>query len=187
MALVRDRDPYALHAMEQAGAWIHAMHSLRVDLPVRDDLPAKLDRCREELDNPRAAAVLDSLRDRLESDTRVPSHGDCHPMNLYASADGRITAIDLDTLTLREPAFDIAAFYSQLAIMGHHAFGSFEATSELRKRFLTCAPPVQEERFQVHVRFSLIRSLHYDLCLLKLKKRDHVEPFLNAAEHGLDP
>jgi hypothetical protein len=185
--LVSERDRSAVRAVEQAGAWIRAMQSLRVDLPARSDLTTRLDQYRRELNIPRAAAVLDSLRDRLEPDMAVPSHGDCHPMNLYFSADGRVTAIDLDTLSLREPAFDVAGFYSQLAIMGYHALGSFEATSVLRQRFLACAPSPPQDRFHAHVRFALIRSLHYDLCLLKLKKRDHVGPFLNAAEHGLDP
>jgi hypothetical protein len=187
MQLVRERNGRAMEGMEQAGAWLHAMQSLRVELPAGSNLTAILERCDRELKNPRVTPVVEMIRDEIESTNGgVAAHGDFHPVNVYTSPQGPLVAIDLDTLSRREPAFDVANFFSQLAIMGHHAFGNFEETAELRNRFLTCAPPVPEDRLRLHVAFALIRSLHYDLCILKVRKRDHVESFLRAAEHGLD-
>jgi hypothetical protein len=183
--LVKARDPRAEESVEKAGGWLHAMQSLAVDLPPARPLTDVLQRCARELGEPRASAVLDRIAERLEAHATVPAHGDFHPLNLYVT-DAAVTAIDLDTLGMREPAFDVAWFASQLAIMGHHAFGTFAATADLRRRFRECAPAVPEDRFQLHLRFAILRSLHYDFCILRVKDRDHGPAFLEAAENGLD-
>jgi hypothetical protein len=183
--LVRNRDPRALEAVELAAGWLHAMQSLVVDLPPAADLSPMLDRCINELQHPRAQALLEAIRSDLTPHSPVPAHGDFHPQNVFVSDDRLTTAIDLDTLCRHEPAFDVAWFLTQMASMGYHKMGRFSATAEHRKRFRVCAPTVSDDRVRLHVRFALIRSLHYDLCILKLKDHSHVEDFLDAAEHAL--
>jgi hypothetical protein len=70
--------------------------------------------------------------------------------------------------------------------MGYHLYGHFEGTREIREAFRQAAPE-EAERVDLHTRFALLRSLHYDLCILKLKEVPHLEAFLKAAETGVFP
>ena len=79
------------------------------------------------------------------------------------------------------PYFGLA----QIAVMGHHVLGSFDATAEVRTEFLRAAPAAPEDRLDLLIRWAFLRSLHFDFCILKLKERGHAEAFLSAAEHGL--
>ena len=97
-----------------------------------------------------------------------------------------MSAIDLDTFSARESAVDVAYCVAQTAIFGFHVFGWIASTREARDTFLRCAPEAPRERIETHIRLTLLRSLHYDLCILKLESKDAVAPFLHAAEHGLD-
>jgi hypothetical protein len=188
--LIETGSPQAAEGMRRAGEWLHALHLLDLHPTVAKDLQQALARCRAELpsalpdERSRVELLLDNVD--LEYDgPLVPSHGDFHPMNVFIAAD-RVTAIDVDTFALREPAFDVAYFIAQTSIMGFHVYGDFSATRELRAVFRACAPSVDDARVDTHMRFALLRSLHYDLCILKLKERGAVAPFLCAAEYGLD-
>jgi hypothetical protein len=127
---------------------------------------------------------------RLGADTPgVPSHGDYHPMNLFLD-EQQVTAIDIDTFAAREPMFDVGYFVAQTAIMGFHQSGSFAPTEEFRAAFLetmaTRAPVrFRKERIRVHVSFALLRSLHYDFCILRANPQHLIDPFLSAAERAL--
>ena len=126
----------------------------------------------------------------LEPDTPgVPSHGDYHPMNIFVD-ERRVTAIDIDTFAAREPMFDVGYFVAQTAIMGFHESRSFAPTEEFRAAFLQTiadrAPArFRKERIRVHVSFALLRSLHYDFCILRANPQHLVDPFLSAAERAL--
>jgi hypothetical protein len=184
--LIAGKCPHAMDAVEKAAGWLYTMQNLPVSLPAGPDFRPVVERCRRELELPEVSMLLDEIYDQLDTGYSVPAHGDFHPQNVFVSSDGIATAIDLDTLSCREPAFDVAWFQAQLAIMGYHNLGSFCATAEFRKRFALCAPRVDASRVRLHIRLALIRSLHYDLCILKLNKRDHVEPLIRAAKYGLD-
>lgn len=178
---------------EQAAEWLNALRATDVVAPAWRAEVATVQRCRRELAEclPNERARVERLCDELEgavaiAQPLVVSHGDFHPMNLYFSTDGRVTAIDLDTFSARESAVDVAYCLAQTAIFGFHVFGSIAATREVRAVFLRCAPAAPPERIETHIRLTLLRSLHYDLCILKLDEKDVVAPFLRAAEYGLD-
>jgi hypothetical protein len=74
--------------------------------------------------------------------------------------------------------------------MGYHLSRSFAPTEDVRSAFLgMCerqAPNrFHRERIRVHVAFALLRSLHYDFCILRRYPHDIVDPFLSAAERAL--
>jgi hypothetical protein len=190
--LVQSRKQGAPAAVEAAAQWLHALHGLQLNPP--DPSPPDVERCRSELMHglPEAAARIDKiaarLSEELSADTqerKVPSHGDYHPLNVFIDEDGTVTAIDLDTFAAREPASDVSYFLAQLAIMGFHVLGGFEATAEMRGVFRRAAPPAGDDRIDAGIRWAFLRSLHYDVCILKLRERGHVTPFLHVAENGL--
>jgi hypothetical protein len=190
--LVSARNPAALEGTVASAEWIRVVQSLDVPVPAASDLAPAIERCRDELSaalpdrKRRIRRAADALLERLPYEgTLVPSHGDFHPMNVFLSETGRLTAIDLDTFAGREPAADVAYFAAQLAIMGYLALGDFGSTSELRSALLRSAPAVPAERVDLHSRIAFLRTLHYDICILKLGSDSKVEPFLRAAESGL--
>jgi Ser/Thr protein kinase RdoA (MazF antagonist) len=192
IALIQKQTLNAVEGVARAGEWLHTLRSLQLRPAPASDMRQAIARCRAELSAalPEQRARVERLLDEVEDAPEyggplAPSHGDYHPMNVFVAED-RVTAIDVDTFALREPAFDVAYFVAQTAIMGFHVFDNFAATRELREVFRSCAPPAPEERVALHVRFALVRSLHYDLCILKVKDRGFVEPFLRAAGDGLD-
>jgi hypothetical protein len=137
---------------------------------IRTDQPLQLER--------RVSALLKNKAGQL-----TPSHGDFHPMNVYVS-DTRMTAIDLDTFALREKEADVGYFAAQTAIFGLHVFGSFHSTRELRRVFLDECGPVNDAWVAAYMAWTLLRSLHYDLCILKIEN-PFVKPMLSATEHLL--
>jgi hypothetical protein len=182
-----------IEPFEQAAEWLKSLRATDVVAPAWRAEVSTVQRCRRELAEclPEERSRVERLCDEVEgamaaAQPLVVSHGDFHPMNLYFSSDGRVTPIDLDTFSVRESAVDVAYCLAQTAIFGFHVFGSIAATREARDTFLRCAPEAPRERIEMHIRFTLLRSLHYDLCILKLENKDAVEPFLHAAEYGLD-
>jgi hypothetical protein len=176
-----------------SGEWIRRLQALEVQADGAPDSAPALERCRKELSlalpdrTDRIVRAVGVLLERLpHSGPLVPSHGDFHPMNVFLSATGRLTAIDLDTFGRREPAADVGYFAAQLAIMGYLALGDFRATSELRAAFLKSAPKVPGDRLDLHLRIAFLRTIHYDQCILKLDAQEEIEPFLQVVENGLD-
>jgi Ser/Thr protein kinase RdoA (MazF antagonist) len=173
--------------------WLHCLQRLELPAETASDQTLALDRIRDELSAalPGDAATVTRLLASCEAafercEPAVPSHGDFHPMNIFVGEDDSVTAIDVDTFAHRHASFDVAYFAAQTAIMGHHVFESFEATRALRERFLEAAPRADAECLHLWTAFALLRSLHYDLCILKLENKAQVAPFLRAAEFGLD-
>ena len=185
---IRERSPRAIDGAVQAGQWLHALQGLAVQ--VSPPAPPDLERCRTELSEvlPDEARRLDGIADSLDlasGEPLVPSHGDYHPLNIFLAEDGTVTVNALDTFAAREPAADTGYCLAQMAIMGHHVLGGFNATAEVRTAFQHAAPSAPEERIDTNIRWAFLRSLHYDLCILKIRERGHVEPFLAVAERGL--
>jgi aminoglycoside phosphotransferase (APT) family kinase protein len=112
-----------------------------------------------------------------------PSHGDFHPMNLFLAPD-RVTAIDLDTFALRDREADIGYCLAQTANFGLLLLESFEATEQARAIFLDECGAVDVPRVRAHMAWALLQSIHFDLCILKVKNQN-VERIVNAAERLL--
>ena len=180
---------------ERAAEWLVALQRLAFpNLP--QGSCGDFERTRKELPDAipssarRIIQILDFLSKRFRATVPgAPSHGDYHPMNIYLD-DERVTVIDVDTFAAREPMFDVGYFLAHSAVMGYHHSGTFEPTENLRAVFLdTCerlAPHrFHKERVRVHVAFAFLRSLHYDLCILRTYPKEVVDPFLSAAERAL--
>ena len=180
---------------ERAAEWLLALQELRVH-GIQPGSPGNFQRTRDELMlalpgfTRRLKPLVKFIDDHLEADTPgVSSHGDYHPMNLYIDAQ-RVTAIDVDTFACREPMYDVGYFVAQTAIMGYQTFQRFDSTEEFRQAFLdtiaTRAPSrFRKQRIRVHIAFAILRSLHFDFCILRTKPHQVVEPFLAAAERAL--
>ena len=192
LEILRDQPEQASSEVLHAAEWLRALRSRSFpELPQAQSLAPVLERCQRDLADTipelalRFRKILDDLAELADATDGplVPSHGDFHPMNIYVTGDGVVTAIDLDTVAYNEPAFDVAWFVAQTAIMGHHVHGSFDTTAAARRAF-SDAVPEDKERVALHVRLAVMRSVHYDLCILKLKEVPHLEPLLKAAESG---
>jgi aminoglycoside phosphotransferase (APT) family kinase protein len=190
--LIRVHSPRAKEGVVAAGRWLEKLQSLNVPVSEAPGYRSVVERCRRELADSlpnhrmRIRAAADALAESLTGAGRlVPSHGDFHPMNVFLDNSGRLTAIDFDTFGGREPALDVAYFEAQLAIMGSLVLGSLDGTRDLRALFRESAPAVPQDRIDLHTRVTFLRTLHYDLCILKLKDASKVDRFLAVVEHGL--
>jgi aminoglycoside phosphotransferase (APT) family kinase protein len=180
---------------ERSAEWLLALQNLRL-ANLSPGSPGDFERTRKELPDAlpgsarRILRITNFLSERLAASTPlVPSHGDFHPMNIYLD-DDCVTVIDVDTFAAREPMFDVGYFVAQSAIMGYQASGSFTPTESVRGAFLDACERLapnrcHRERIRVHVAFALLRSLHYDFCILRTYPHDIVDPFLSAAERAL--
>jgi Ser/Thr protein kinase RdoA (MazF antagonist) len=161
-------------SVRSAGLWLAAMHALKVDVkPDRFDVAAAQRRAAElasALDDPTIIRIAGAAIRMLgtEPASVVPSHGDYHPMNIFV-APGRVTAIDLDTVGLRDADADVGYFLAQTANFGLQMFDSFDATRDLREAFLGSCPQADMRRVSAHMAWTLLQSLHYDACILKIK------------------
>lgn len=192
LELIRTRNPRALDGAVAAGGWLRALQSLRISQEPAPDYAPVIQRCAAELSHAlpgytrRLEQAAASLLEQLPASyALLPSHGDFHPMNVFLDDAGGLTAIDLDTAGGREAAVDIAYFAAQLAIMGCLVFGDLDATRALRAAFRESAPAVPADRVDLHTRITFLRTLHYDLCILKLNDHSKVEPFVAVLEQGL--
>jgi hypothetical protein len=183
------REDVVEHARD-AAAWLRCLWTMDVEAPTvsfeRDDVArraAELSRTLEEpLIEDMAKRVCDVLA--VSPSTRVPSHGDFHPMNVFVAPE-RVTAIDLDTFAMREREVDVAYFLAQLANFGLHVHGSLAGTRSTRRAFLEACGPVNEERMAAHMAWTLLGSLHYDACILKVRS-EKLPVMIDAAGELLD-
>ena len=104
-------------------------------------------------------------------------------MNIFVSAE-RVTAIDLDTFALRGREVDVAYFLAQTAIFGIHLHESFAATHDLRTEFVRECGDLNQEQVVAYMAWALLQSLHYDLCILRIKN-ESVDLMLGAANRLL--
>jgi hypothetical protein len=144
--------------------------------------------------------LVPSLR-AAGAETLAPSHGDFHPGNLLLSDDppGRATAVDLDGVALREPAFDVGSGVAQLLAMsdlqewpggalagartgvGAGARAATELWARYRERLSPHARGRLEERAVLHAFAGLIGVLHYSFRM-ETRRRDLGERWLPALE-----
>lgn len=166
----RDAEVY----VRQAAKWLECLQNLGLSLREEHfNVEAAETRAAElvaAIDDPRIGPAAESVIERLKERSLavVPSHGDFHPMNIYVAPD-RITAIDLDTVALREKEADIGYFVAQLANFGLLMFDSLAETRRLREVFLNSFSGVDERRLYAHIAGAMLQSLHYDACILKIK------------------
>ena len=192
-----ERD-FADDAIAAAAGWLAALH----DSPV--GAQSRLEQMRELVDRygrtlaellPEWAGRIERLTDcvllALEArhlSALVPSHGDFHSKNVFI-AEGRVTAIDLDTFGRREQVADVAYFLAQTAIMGYRRLGSFEATVRARHHFLRAyldiASSLSIERLAIYLGATFLQSLYYELSILRTGNTAIVEPWLANAERCL--
>ena len=172
--------------MRDAAAWLQAIWTADISVSEdRFDVAAVEQRAAElgsAMNDHRIQRLAREAADHLDSGRAecVPSHGDYHPMNVFISPD-RVTAIDFDTLAGRRKEVDVAYFLAQFANLGLHVFGSFEATEELRSEFLSACGPLDHRRISAYMAWTLLRSLHYDLCILKIRN-EAAESMIRASE-----
>lgn len=127
-----------------------------------------------------------------------PSHGDFHPGNLLLSAgpEARVTAVDLDGVALREPAFDAGSAVGQLLAMsdlqewpeGGAAAGARAAVAFWNRYRDGVHGPERdllEERTGVHALATLLGVLHYSFAM-ETRRRDLAERWLPGLEAWWD-
>lgn len=192
-------DAAAVDALERTAGWLVALHAAAIDAQPR------LDHVRESVARhgrglmellPQQAPRVDRLAARVLAGLEarhltplVPSHGDFHPMNVFITDGGRVTAIDLDAFGLQERAADVAYMLAQTAIMGYCRRGSFAATAQARHRllraYLKAVPTLSHQRLALYLGMVFLQSLHFELCILRKDKVELVEPWLANAERCL--
>ena len=177
------------HAHDGA-AWIRCLWAMDVEAPVVSFDPDQVARRAAELSGAISDPRIEQMAIRacevlsLPPTAHVPSHGDFHPMNVFVSPD-RVTAIDLDTFAFREREVDIAYFLAQLANFGLQVHGGFNGTRPAREAFLHACGPVEEQRLAAHMAWTLLGSLHYDACILKVRS-EKLPVVVDAAARLLD-
>lgn len=173
-----------------SACWLRRLWDVKVEAEV-DDF-----NCKDIED--RMVALSAQIEDRrplllgrrvMEALSKAPtewvlSHGDFHPMNIFVSKD-RITVIDIDTFALRDKETDAGYFVAQTANMAFQQTGSFSSTAEFRSAFLEECGPLDMDRVSAYAACALLKSLHFDFCILRLQDAS-AEPYLRTAERILD-
>jgi aminoglycoside phosphotransferase (APT) family kinase protein len=190
------RSEGAVKNVAAAAEWVHTLHSvaltLREDVSFLDKLVAS---AQELCTVVRACAkrieeICDAVLTQLSPENlgrTAPSHGDYHAKNVFVTDSAVVTGIDLDKLSAREPAADVAYFISQLACRYYRKTGSFEASAEYRNRFLNSytdvAPKAAADRGKIamYAAATFVRLIHYDVCLRKSSRTHVVDPWLRAS------
>jgi thiamine kinase-like enzyme len=183
------REDIVAHARD-AAAWLRCLWSLRVEADIvhfeADDVARRAAALSRAISDERIEEMARRVADVLSTAPaeHVPSHGDFHPLNVFVSPD-RVTAIDLDTFACRERELDVAYFLAQLANFGLQVHGTFAGTQAARDAFLEACGPVNEPRVAAHMAWTLLGSLHYDACILKLRS-EKLSTMIEAAARLLD-
>lgn len=121
----------------------------------------------------------------------VPSHGDLHPHNVHVRRQGNdilVTVLDLDTVGLRRPSYDVGYAVAQLLIMSMMRCRSFVPGALAAQAFLTamcdensplCA---HMEAVDAEVTRALLQSLYYELVTLANGRVDLLPRWCGVAE-----
>lgn len=187
----------ARQASAQAAGWIVALQSLPVPAPASDAHLSNIRRYAQELSGayPTEAPAIRQLAGRLveglgsAAEPPVPSHGDLHPKNLLV--DGEVlTAVDLDTFGLREPAFDVGYAIGQLLIMSLLRLGEaapgLAAAGAFWSEYLELGGAAGRERVALHVARTFLQSLHYELCVLRNSRNELLQRWPELAREWME-
>lgn len=208
-ALLHAPAPWRSAGSAAVGRWLATLQCSDADLPVRVGY-------RDMADMARQAEALGSLlpehADRLAQlsaaaarvddvpSTLVPSHGDLHPNNIHVlwssrtsgSAPGSpaVTALDLDTVGLRRPAYDAGYALAQLLVMSWLRRESLVPGAEAGRAFWrrwSRSAPASSDLDAVPAQFAraLVQSLHYELAVLRNGRTDLARAWCLLAETAM--
>lgn len=194
------------------GEWLRTLQGLadgpsRVRLPNRAEFRAEADMLVEaarvgshypwyarRIDELARAALATSAASSNRETTLVPSHGDLHPHNIHIdfdSTDVFATALDLDTVGLRRPSYDVGYAVAQLLIMSVMRCGSFLPGAIAAEAFWSVvddrARPWCADKAAVSAQLcrALVQSLHYELVTLRNGREDLLPAWCAVAEEAL--
>lgn len=134
----------------------------------------------------RIQARIDSILSTPPA-TSVLSHGDFHGMNVLLHGERRLTGIDFDKFSKREPEADPAYFLAETAAQGFLRRRSFACTEPARLAFLRtyiehCGGSFQRSRAGAWMAVTFLQHLHFELVLLKTQHTEYATPWIQAAE-----
>lgn len=182
-------------AGEACARWLVRLQSTRVPAPSAGESP--------EAAGPRSRALqailpsessrIGRVQARIEEilsnppTARVLSHGDFHGLNILIHGDKRVTGIDLDKFSEKEPEADPAYFLAETAAQGFLQRGCFGCTQAARSAFLqtyTANRGVSFHRARAGAWMALtfLQHLHFELILLKTGHTGYAVPWIQAAE-----
>ena len=208
-AMLHAPAPWRVAGSAAVGRWLVALQGSHVDLPMRVGyrdmadmarqaqalgllLPDQADRLAELA---AAAARVDEVPAAL-----VPSHGDLHPHNIHllwpartpSAAPGSpvVTALDLDTVGLRRPAYDAGYALAQLLVMSWLRRESLVPGATAGQAFWrrwSRSTPAAGDLDAVPAQFAraLVQSLHYELVVLRNGRTDLVRAWCLLAETAM--
>lgn len=141
----------------------------------------------------RLGATMDRTLPRLRAATQTPteqlvvSHGDLHPNNLHISSlDPAVaTALDLDTVGLRTPAYDSGYAIAQLLVFSWMHTGSFETGASAAQHFWqqwSAQVNADVELVAAETVRALFQSLHFELVTYDTGRHELLDAWLDLAE-----
>jgi len=208
-AMLHAPGPWRTAGSAAVGRWLATLQSSDADLPVRVNFRDMADMARQAealgtllpdqadqiAELSAAAARVDDLPAAL-----VPSHGDLHPNNIHllwtsrtsgpAPGSPTVTALDLDTVGLRRPAYDAGYALAQLLVMSWLRRESLVPGATAGRAFWrrwSRSTPAAGDLDAVPAQFAraLVQSLHYELAVLRNGRADLARAWCLLAEIAL--
>lgn len=185
----------ALEAMRRSGEWLAALHGsfVRANGGTLSAAADELLRWREELiaavtdERTRITEICDEVRERVEGSAwdSVPAHGDFHPEHVFVD-DTRVTAIDFDRFGLRPRGDDVGMWLARTATIVFRKQGSFAASRDLRREFLThYRLPLETADVGAWLALYLVKSVWFGVAKRKRPHLERLGPLLWAASRSL--
>ena len=182
-------------AGEACARWLVRLQSTKVPAPAAGEFSQAAGLRSRALQAilPSESSRIERVQARIEEvlsnhpATRVLSHGDFHGMNVLIHGDKRVTGIDLDKFSEKEPEADPAYFLAETAAQGFLQRGCFECTRAARSAFLKTytanrGGSFHRARAGAWMAFTFLQHLHFELILLKTGHAKYVTPWMQAAE-----
>lgn len=187
-----------LPAAENCAEWLAELHRAPVHAAAGFNDPAQVGAWARELavalpeSSQQIGRIEDAILRELADPIRetVPCHGDFHAMNIFIAADERITGIDIDKFSQREPESDVGYFLAQTASFGYFETGTFAVTEQARRAFVqryerASQRTIRVRRTALYIAMAFLKNLHFELVLLNTGRRQLVEPWLHGAGRSL--
>jgi len=208
-ALLHAPEPWRTAGSAAVGRWLATLQCSDADLPVRASYRDMVDMTAQaEVLGALLPELADWLAELASTATRVdstpamlvPSHGDLHPNNIHllwsattsgaASGSPVVTALDLDTVGLRRPAYDAGYAMAQLLVMSWLRRESFVpgamAGRALWRRWSRSAPGWSDlDAVPAQFARALVQSLHYELAVLRNGRTELARAWCLLAEAAL--